>query len=42
MRKEEEYMQLLQGFATIANPEVLLLMIVGTFGGLVVGALPGL
>ena len=35
-------MQLLQGFATIANPEVLLLMIVGTFGGLVVGALPGL
>ncbi len=35
-------MQLLQGFITIANIETLLLMIVGTFGGLVVGALPGL
>ncbi len=35
-------MQLLQGFITIATPQTLLLMIVGVFGGLVVGALPGL
>ncbi len=35
-------MQLLQGFVTIFNPETLLLMIGGVFGGLVVGALPGL
>ncbi len=36
-------MQLIQGFTTIfSNPQVLLLMLGGTFGGLVVGALPGL
>ncbi len=35
-------MQLLQGFATISTPQILFLMIIGTFGGLVVGALPGL
>ena len=35
-------MELLGGFATIANPHTMLLMIVGTFGGLIVGALPGL
>ncbi|MDO4621149.1 MAG: tripartite tricarboxylate transporter permease [Lachnospiraceae bacterium] len=35
-------MQLLQGFLTIFNLETLLLMIGGVFGGLVVGALPGL
>ncbi|MCR5810335.1 MAG: tripartite tricarboxylate transporter permease [Lachnospiraceae bacterium] len=35
-------MQLLGGFATIASIETLLLMIVGTFGGLIIGALPGL
>lgn len=35
-------MQLLGGFATIFNVQTLLLMVVGTFGGLVVGALPGL
>jgi putative tricarboxylic transport membrane protein len=35
-------MQLLGGFATILNVQTLLLMVVGTFGGLVVGALPGL
>lgn len=35
-------MQLLGGFATIASVETLLLMLVGTFGGLIIGALPGL
>lgn len=35
-------MALLGGFATIFNLQTILLMIVGTFGGLVVGALPGL
>jgi putative tricarboxylic transport membrane protein len=35
-------MQLLGGFATIASLETLLLMLVGTFGGLIIGALPGL
>ncbi|MBR3171799.1 MAG: tripartite tricarboxylate transporter permease, partial [Lachnospiraceae bacterium] len=35
-------MQLLGGFASIASLETLLLMLVGTFGGLIIGALPGL
>ena len=35
-------MQLLQGFVTISDPHVFLLMAVGVFGGLIVGALPGL
>lgn len=35
-------MELLNGFATIFNLQTTLLMIVGTFGGLIVGALPGL
>lgn len=35
-------MQLLGGFASIASVETLLLMLVGTFGGLIIGALPGL
>ena len=35
-------MALLGGFATICNLQTLLLMILGTFGGLIVGALPGL
>jgi len=35
-------MQLLNGFVTIGNPQTILLMAVGVFGGLVVGALPGL
>lgn len=35
-------MELLNGFVTIFNVQTLLLMIVGTFGGLIVGALPGL
>ena len=35
-------MQLLRGFASIASLETLLLMLVGTFGGLIIGALPGL
>ena len=35
-------MALIGGFLTIARLHTLLLMIVGTFGGLIVGALPGL
>ena len=35
-------MELLNGFITISNLQTILLMIVGTFGGLIVGALPGL
>lgn len=35
-------MELLSGFATIFNVQTILLMVVGTFGGLIVGALPGL
>ena len=35
-------MALLDGFATIFSLQTILLMILGTFGGLIVGALPGL
>jgi len=35
-------MALLGGFATIFNLQTFLLMLLGTFGGLIVGALPGL
>ena len=35
-------MSLIGGLLTIARLHTLLLMIVGTFGGLIVGALPGL
>jgi len=35
-------MELLNGFETILNLQTMVLMIIGTFGGLIVGALPGL
>ncbi len=35
-------MELLQGFVSIMNPVTLALIVVGVFGGLVIGALPGL
>ncbi|MEO8410477.1 MAG: tripartite tricarboxylate transporter permease, partial [Propionivibrio sp.] len=33
---------LLQGFGTVLQPEVLVILIAGTLGGIVIGALPGL
>ena len=35
-------MELLQGFVSIMNPVTLALIVGGVFGGLVIGALPGL
>lgn len=35
-------MELIQGFQAIANPVTLLLILGGVFGGLIIGALPGL